>query len=161
MKKSQAVEKSQANHTKNILVLHGPNLNLLGSREPNRYGHVTLSEIDARLTKLANSNSAGLSCFQSNVELELIERVQQARADGTQFIIINPAAFTHTSVALRDELAAVAIPFIEVHLSNVFAREAFREESFFSNMAIGVISGLGTTGYEFAVQFALNYKNQA
>lgn len=161
MKKSQAVENGQVNHTKNILVLHGPNLNLLGSREPNVYGHVTLSEIDARLTKLANSNGADLSCFQSNAESALVERVQQARADGIQFIVINPAAFTHTSVALRDALAAVDIPFIEVHLSNVFAREAFRKESFFSDIAIGVISGLGAAGYEFAVQFALNYKNQA
>lgn len=144
---------------KNILVLHGPNLNLLGNREPEVYGHVTLDEINARLTKLAKTQGAGLSCFQSNAEAQLVERVQQASADGTGFIIINPAAFTHTSVALRDALAAVALPFIEVHLSNVFAREAFRKESFFSDLAIGVISGLGASGYEFAVQYALNYKN--
>ena len=146
---------------KNILVLHGPNLNLLGSREPDVYGHITLNEINERLITLAGKSGANLLCFQSNAEAELVGRVQQARADGSQFIIINPAAFTHTSVALRDALAAVAIPFIEVHLSNVFAREAFRKESFFSDLAIGVISGLGAAGYEFAMQFALNHKNQA
>jgi 3-dehydroquinate dehydratase-2 len=143
---------------KNILVLHGPNLNLLGSREPVVYGHVTLNEINERLKALAGKSGANMFCFQSNAEAELVERVQQAHTDGTQFIIINPAAFTHTSVALRDALAAVAIPFIEVHLSNVFAREAFRKESFFSDLAVGVISGLGAAGYEFAVQFALNQK---
>ena len=146
---------------KNILVLHGPNLNLLGSREPGIYGHATLDEINARLMTLASTAGANLSCFQSNAEAALVERVQQADSDGTQFIVINPAAFTHTSVAMRDALAAVGIPFIEVHLSNVFAREAFRKESFFSDIAIGVISGLGAAGYEFAVQFALNHKNQA
>jgi 3-dehydroquinate dehydratase-2 len=146
---------------KNILVLHGPNLNLLGGREPAIYGHTTLSEINERLTTLAGKSGATLQVFQSNAEAELVERVQQTLADGTQFIIINPAAFTHTSVALRDALAAVAIPFIEVHLSNVYSREAFRKESFFSDLAIGVISGLGAAGYEFAVQFALNHKNQA
>ncbi len=144
---------------KNILVLHGPNLNLLGSREPDTYGRVTLDEINARLTTLARAAGASLSCFQSNAEAALVERIQQAGADGTQFIVINPAAFTHTSVAIRDALAAVGTPFIEVHISNVFAREAFRKESFFSDIAIGVISGLGAAGYEFAVQFALNYKN--
>jgi 3-dehydroquinate dehydratase-2 len=146
---------------KNILVLHGPNLNLLGSREPDVYGRVTLDEINKRLETLAGKSGANLFCFQSNAESELVERVQQARADGTQFIVINPAAYTHTSVALRDALAAVAIPFIEIHLSNVFARETFRKESFFSDLAIGVISGLGAAGYEFAVQFALSHKNQA
>jgi len=144
---------------KNLLVLHGPNLNLLGSREPDLYGRVTLDEINARLTILANSSGASLSCFQSNAEAELVNRIQQARSDGTQFIIINPAAFTHTSVAIRDALAAIGLPFIEVHLSNVFAREAFRKESFLSDLAIGVISGLGAAGYEFAVQYALSYKN--
>lgn len=144
---------------KNILVLHGPNLNLLGSREPEVYGHVTLDTINARLTKLAESHGAIVSCCQSNAEAMLVERVQQASTDGTQFIVINPAAFTHTSVALRDALAAVAIPFIEVHLSNVFAREAFRKESFFSDLAIGVISGLGAAGYEYAMQYALSHKN--
>src|SRR3990172_4680837 len=144
---------------KNILVLHGPNLNLLGSREPDVYGRVTLDEINQKLQQLAQKNGAVLQHFQSNAESALIERVQLARQDGTGFIVINPAAFTHTSVALRDALAAVAIPFIEVHLSNVFAREAFRKESYFSDLAIGVISGLGAAGYEFAVQYALNHKN--
>lgn len=144
---------------KNILVLHGPNLNLLGTREPEVYGHVTLNEINERLMILAEKNGANLFCFQSNSETALVERVQQARTDGTQFIVINPAAFTHTSVALRDALAAVNVPFIEVHLSNVFAREAFRKESFFSDLAVGVISGLGAAGYEYAVQYALHDKN--
>ena len=144
---------------KSILVLHGPNLNLLGSRESDVYGRVTLDEINERLMILAGKNGANLLCFQSNAEAALVERVQQARTDGTQFIVINPAAFTHTSVALRDALAAVAIPFIEVHLSNVFAREAFRKESFFSDLAVGVISGLGAAGYEYAVQYALHNKN--
>jgi len=144
---------------KAILVLHGPNLNLLGSREPDVYGSTTLDEINAGLTTIAGKNGANLSCFQSNAEAALIERIHQARTDGTQFIVINPAAFTHTSVALRDALAAVAIPFIEVHLSNVHAREAFRKESFFSDLAVGVICGLGATGYEYAVQYALRYKN--
>ncbi len=144
---------------KAILVLHGPNLNLLGSREPEVYGSTTLDEINANLIVLASKNDVNLYCFQSNAEAALIERVHQARTDGTQFIVINPAAFTHTSVALRDALAAVAIPFIEVHLSNVHAREAFRRESFFSDLAIGVICGLGAMGYEFAVRYALNYKN--
>ncbi len=144
---------------KNILVLHGPNLNLLGSREPDVYGRITLDEINENLTVIAGKSGANLFCFQSNSEAALVERVQQARADGTQFIIINPAAFTHTSVALRDALAAVDIPFIEVHLSNVFAREPFRRESFFSDLAIGVISGLGAAGYEYAVQYALNNKS--
>lgn len=146
---------------KNILVLHGPNLNLLGTREPEVYGHVTLDEINARLMTLADTNGANLFYFQSNSEAALVERVQQARTDGMQFIVINPAAFTHTSVALRDALAAVDIPFIEVHLSNVFAREAFRKESFFSDLAVGVISGLGAAGYEYAVQYALHNKNQS
>jgi len=142
---------------KHILVLHGPNLNLLGSREPDVYGRVTLDEINAKLTAQAQSGGAKLNYFQSNAEAALVERVQQARHDGTDFIIINPAAFTHTSVALRDALAAVALPFVEVHLSNVFAREAFRKESFFSDLAVGVISGLGATGYELALQFALQH----
>jgi len=137
---------------KHILVLHGPNLNLLGSREPDVYGRVTLDEINAKLTAQAQSGGAKLDYFQSNAEAALVER-----HDGTDFIIINPAAFTHTSVALRDALAAVALPFVEVHLSNVFAREAFRKESFFSDLAVGVISGLGATGYELALQFALQH----
>jgi 3-dehydroquinate dehydratase-2 len=140
---------------KNVLVLHGPNLNLLGSREPDVYGRVTLGEINRNLHELAAKSQVKLSDFQSNSESALVDRVQQARAEGVDFIIINPAAFTHTSVALRDALAAVAIPFIEVHMSNVFARETFRKESYFSDHAVGVISGLGAAGYEFALQFAL------
>jgi 3-dehydroquinate dehydratase II len=141
---------------KKILVLHGPNLNLLGSREPDVYGRTTLDETNNKLTQQAQQSGASIATLQSNAEFALVERVQAARLDGTDFIIINPAAFTHTSVALRDALAAVAIPFIEVHLSNVFAREAFRKESFFSDLAVGVISGLGASGYEFALQFALS-----
>ena len=140
---------------KNILILHGPNLNLLGTREPEVYGRVTLDEINAKLAAQAQKNGAKLTYLQSNAEAALVERVQQARGDGTDFIIINPAAFTHTSVALRDALAAVAIPFIEVHLSNVHAREAFRKESYFSDIAVGVISGLGAKGYELALEYAL------
>jgi 3-dehydroquinate dehydratase II len=142
---------------KNLLVLHGPNLNLLGVREPDTYGHVTLDEINAKLAQLARESGAVLTHFQSNAEAALVERIQQARQDGTDFIIINPAAFTHTSVALRDALLAVGIPFIEVHLSNVFAREAFRKESYFSDIAVGVVSGLGAVGYELAAQYALQY----
>jgi 3-dehydroquinate dehydratase-2 len=142
---------------KNILVLHGPNLNLLGTREPDVYGRVTLDEINATLSAQAQAKGAKLACFQSNTEGTLVDRIQQARTDGTDFIIINPAAFTHTSVAIRDALAAVCIPFVEVHLSNVFAREAFRKESYFSDIAVGVISGLGATGYELALQFALQH----
>ena len=140
---------------KNVLVLHGPNLNLLGSREPAVYGRVTLVEIDQKLAQFAREQGAELSAFQSNAESALIERIHAARLDGTTFIVINPAAFTHTSVALRDALAAVGIPFIEVHLSNVFARESFRHESYFSDIAVGIISGLGAIGYELAVQYAL------
>lgn len=140
---------------KNVLVLHGPNLNLLGSREPDVYGRITLDEINGNLRKLAAEAQITLSDFQSNSEAALIDRVQQARTEGVGFIIINPAAFTHTSVALRDALAAVAIPFIEVHISNVFAREPFRKESYFSDHAVGVISGLGAAGYEFALQYAM------
>ena len=144
---------------KNILVLHGPNLNLLGHREPDVYGHVTLNDINQKLKQLAQAGEADLQHFQSNAEAALVERIQTARQDGTDFIIINPAAFTHTSVALRDALAAVAIPFIEVHISNVFAREPFRKESYFSDLAVGVISGLGATGYELALQYALQHPN--
>lgn len=142
---------------KNLLVLHGPNLNLLGTREPDVYGRITLNEINEKLQQLAQAKGANLQFLQSNAEATLVDRVQLARQDGTDFIIINPAAFTHTSVALRDALAAVAIPFVEIHISNVFAREAFRKESYFSDLAVGVISGLGATGYELAVQFALQY----
>ncbi|MDN5836425.1 MAG: type II 3-dehydroquinate dehydratase, partial [Nitrosospira sp.] len=140
---------------KNILVLHGPNLNLLGTREPKLYGSVTLEEINGRLLILAEEAGIKLVAFQSNVEGELIDRIQQAIGDGIDFIIINPAAYTHTSIALRDALAATGIPFIEVHLSNIFARESFRKESYFSDLALGVITGLGAKGYELALNYAL------
>ncbi|QAZ38957.1 type II 3-dehydroquinate dehydratase [Methylibium sp. Pch-M] len=138
-----------------ILVLHGPNLNLLGSREPAVYGASTLAEIDAALLRRAGEAGFGLASFQSNHEGALVDRVQAARSDGTRFILINPAAFTHTSVALRDALAAVALPFVEVHLSNVHRREAFRHHSYFSELAEGVIVGLGASGYRLALEFAL------
>jgi 3-dehydroquinate dehydratase-2 len=138
-----------------ILVLHGPNLNLLGTREPQVYGSVTLAQIDADLKKMAADRGVSLDHFQSNHEGALIDRVHQARTDGTRFIIINPAAYTHTSVALRDALAAVALPFIEVHLSNVHRREAFRHHSYFSDLAEGVICGLGAAGYRAALQHVL------
>ena len=146
---------------KTILVLHGPNLNLLGVREPKQYGHVTLDEINAKLQQIAHVDGATINVLQSNAEAVLIDRIQLARQDDTDFIIINPAAFTHTSVALRDALAAVAIPFIEVHLSNVFARETFRKESYFSDLAVGVISGLGAMGYELALQYALKFSTRS
>ena len=139
-----------------ILVVHGPNLNLLGTREPDIYGSEDLSSINARLEQAAASAGRTLSVFQSNVEGELINAVHAARLEQTQAIIINPAGLTHTSVSLRDALAGVAIPFIEVHLSNVYAREPFRHHSFFSDLAIGVISGLGSAGYDHALQFLLN-----
>jgi 3-dehydroquinate dehydratase-2 len=139
-----------------LLVLHGPNLNLLGTREPERYGLVALAEIDAELARIAKASGHELVTFQSNAEHALIDRVQAARADGTAFILINPAAFTHTSIALRDALAAVALPFIEVHLSNVHAREAFRRHSYFSDLAVGVITGFGAHGYRLALDAALH-----
>ncbi|HUG24616.1 type II 3-dehydroquinate dehydratase [Piscinibacter sp.] len=138
-----------------VLVLHGPNLNLLGTREPGVYGSATLDQINAELDDIAAKAGATLQTFQSNHEGALVDRVQAARADGTSFIIINPAAFTHTSVALRDALAAVALPFVEVHLSNVHKREAFRHHSYFSDLAEGVICGLGAAGYRLALEFAL------
>jgi 3-dehydroquinate dehydratase-2 len=138
-----------------ILVLHGPNLNLLGTREPDHYGRTTLAEINERLSALGKAAGVPVEAFQSNAEAALIERIHAAKGSGCAFIIINPAAFTHTSVALRDALAAVAIPFIEVHLSNVHAREPFRKQSYFSDLAVGVISGLGAQGYELALQAAL------
>ena len=138
-----------------ILVLHGPNLNLLGTREPEVYGAVTLDQINAELTKIAAEAGATLATFQSNHEGALIDRVQAARHDGTVFIVINPAAFTHTSIGLRDALAGVAIPFIEVHLSNVHRREPFRQRSYVSDLAEGVIVGLGADGYRLALSHAL------
>jgi 3-dehydroquinate dehydratase-2 len=140
---------------RSILVLHGPNLNLLGLREPEIYGRTTLADIDADLLKHAEERGARLASFQSNHEGVLVDRIHAARAEGIDFIIINPAAYTHTSVALRDALAGVAIPFVEVHLSNVHKREAFRHHSYFSDIAVGVICGLGAMGYRHALDFAL------
>ena len=140
---------------KHILVLHGPNLNLLGQREPEHYGSSTLDAINRRLTDRARLAGCSLVAYQSNVEGELVNRIQQAQRDSVDFIIINPAAFTHTSIALRDALLTVKIPFIEVHLSNVFAREKFRHVSYFTDLAVGIVSGLGGTGYELALEYAL------
>jgi len=137
----------------NILVLHGPNLNLLGTREPETYGSTTLAEIEERLQTLATGHR--LDCFQSNAEGALIDRIHQAGREGVDFILINPAALTHTSIALRDALLGVDIPFFEIHISNVFAREAFRHHSYLSDVAIGVISGCGAQGYELALAAAL------
>ena len=138
-----------------LLVLHGPNLNLLGSREPEVYGRATLADIDAGLARRAAEAGHALESFQSNAEHALVDRVQAARGDGTAFILINPAAFTHTSVALRDALAAVAIPFIEIHLSNPHAREPFRQHSYFSDKAVGVVCGFGADSYRYALDAAL------
>ena len=140
-----------------ILLLNGPNLNLLGVREARHYGDRTLDEITRRLSDLANSENVQLTSLQSNAEHELIEKIHSAPTDGINFIIINPAAFTHTSVGLRDALLAVGIPFIELHLSNVHAREEFRRHSYFSDVAIGVITGLGPVGYELALRAAVRY----
>ena len=139
-----------------ILVLHGPNLNLLGTREPDVYGTEDLASINARLVEAAAASGQSLESFQSNSEAELIEKVHAARTEQTQAIIINPAGLTHTSVSLRDAFAGVAIPFVEVHLSNVYAREPFRHHSFFSDLAVGVISGFGSEGYDYALRFLLN-----
>lgn len=138
-----------------ILVLHGPNLNLLGSREPEIYGRTTLADIHAAMEGRARACGIRLESFQSNHEGELIDRVQSARSQNIGFIILNPGGYTHTSVALRDALAAVAVPFIEVHLSNIHAREPFRHHSYFSDIAAGVIVGLGSRGYELALEAAL------
>ena len=138
-----------------VLVLHGPNLNLLGGREPQHYGHTSLAVINTHLESQAQAAGHTLVCFQSNAEHALVERIHIAQQESVAFIIINPAAFTHTSVALRDALNAVKIPFIEVHLSNVHAREAFRHHSYFSDLAVGVISGFGPQSYELALQAAL------
>jgi len=138
-----------------LLVLQGPNLNLLGTREPEIYGADTLADVERRLTETAQQAGHQLDHLQSNAEYEIIDRIHAARTDGTDFIIINPAAFTHTSVAIRDALAGVAIPFIEIHISNVHARETFRHHSYLSDIAVGVICGLGVQGYDLALQAAL------
>ena len=140
-----------------LLLINGPNLNRLGSREPDTYGAQTLADIEAGLSKRAEAAGHTLDCLQSNSEAELIERIHAAGDDGTAFVIINPAAFTHTSVALRDALLAAAVPLIEVHLSNVHAREAFRHHSYFSDIAVGVICGLGAAGYGYALDAAIKH----
>jgi 3-dehydroquinate dehydratase-2 len=139
-----------------LLVLHGPNLNLLGTREPEIYGRDTLADINARLVKLAKARKHQLDCLQSNAEHVLIDRIHAAKAGRVGYILFNPGAFTHTSIALRDALLGVGIAFIEVHLSNVHAREDFRQQSFLSDVARGVISGLGAKGYEYALSFAMD-----
>ena len=138
-----------------ILVLHGPNLNLLGTREPAVYGTTTLAEIDQRLRAIGLAAGMDLLTFQSNSEGALVDRVQAAKAEGVTAIVINPGAYTHTSIALRDAFAAVGIPFFEIHLSNVHAREPFRKQSYLSDVAVGVVTGLGADGYEFAVEAAI------
>jgi len=138
-----------------ILVLHGPNLNLLGVREPEVYGRITLAEIDSRMIARAQDAGMAVETFQSNAEHELVDRLQAAMKDGTRYLLINPAAFTHTSVALRDALAAVALPFIEVHLSNPHSREPFRRTSYFSDLAVGVVAGFGAASYGLALDAAL------
>jgi 3-dehydroquinate dehydratase-2 len=141
-----------------LLVLNGPNLNMLGLREPHLYGHTTLPELEAGLRKLAQTLGVSLATFQSNHEGALVDRIQAARTDGTDFIILNAGAYTHTSVAIRDALAGVKIAFVEVHLSNVHKREEFRHHSYLSDLAVGVVAGLGPSGYEAAVRFAAQYE---
>ena len=141
---------------KSVLVVHGPNLNLLGVREPAHYGNATLAEINNSLLAQAKQADVTLEAYQSNAESDIVAKIQSLAVNKVDFIIINPAAFTHTSVSIRDAISAVNIPFIEVHLSNVFARESFRHHSYFSDIAVGVISGLGAEGYNAALQFALN-----
>ena len=142
---------------KKILILNGPNLNLLGSREPDVYGHATLADINQQLIAQAKTAGASAQCFQTNDEGALIDSIHQAKKDGVSFIIINPAAYTHTSIALRDALAGVDIPFIEVHLSHIYAREAFRQQSYVSALAVGVVTGLGAAGYQLALTYALSH----
>lgn len=144
--------------TKSILVLHGPNLNLLGLREPEHYGNLTLVDIDNNLQTLAKQANVALETFQSNAEADIVAKIQSLAVNKVDYIIINPAAFTHTSIAIRDAISAVKIPFVEVHLSNVYARESFRHHSYFSDIAVGVISGLGADGYYAAFRFTINSK---
>jgi 3-dehydroquinate dehydratase-2 len=154
---SRVTVKSVPGLRPHVLVLHGPNLNLLGSREPKHYGLATLDDINHALASRGEDAGAEIETFQHNHEGALIDRVHQAARDQVDFIVINPAGYTHTSVALRDALAATAIPFIEVHLSNIYAREPFRHHSYFSDLAVGVVSGLGAHGYELALEYALRH----
>lgn len=149
------------NRLKSVLVIHGPNLNLLGTREPAHYGSMTLADINNQLVAQAKQAGITLDTFQSNSECELIEKIHTLAEQKTDYLIVNPAAFTHTSVALRDAISGVKVPFLEVHLSNVYAREQFRHHSYFSDIAVGVISGLGAQGYFLALQFAISKLNQA
>ena len=152
--KSDNFQTMQKNITaKSILIIHGPNLNLLGIREPDIYGTVTLEDINHRLLEMAQAAGVQLNIFQNNSEGMLIDRIHSTFQDGTEAIIINPAGLTHTSIALRDAIAATNLPFVEVHLSNIYARESFRHKSYFSDLAVGIVSGLGYKGYEFALQF--------
>lgn len=146
---------------KSILVLHGPNLNLLGLREPEHYGNATLASINQTLTEVAAQAGVTLETYQSNAEADLVTKIQSIATTKIDFVIINPAAFTHTSVAMRDALSAVKVPFIEVHLSNVYAREAFRHHSYFTDIAVGVISGLGADGYTLALDYAIRHIKQS
>lgn len=155
MKKRTSSEADKVPDDPGLLVVHGPNLNLLGTREPKHYGSSTLAEINMALARRAKAAGVHLEAFQSNHEGALIERVHAAGLQGIRYLIINPAAYTHTSVALRDALAGTAIPFVEVHLSNIHAREPFRQHSYFSDLAIGVISGLGSEGYLLALEYLL------
>ena len=153
----RAAAKSASSLHPHVLVLHGPNLNLLGSREPQHYGLATLDAIDRALVAQGQRVGALVETFQHNHEGNLIDRIHEAARDHTDFIIINPAGYTHTSIALRDALAATAIPFVELHLSNIYARESFRHHSYFSDLAVGVVSGLGAQGYELALEYALRH----
>jgi 3-dehydroquinate dehydratase-2 len=154
---SRAAAKSVPSLHPHVLVLHGPNLNLLGSREPRHYGHATLDDINRALVSRGEAVGAAVETFQNNHEGALIDRIHQAAHDQVDFIVINPAGYTHTSIALRDALAGTAIPFVEVHLSNIYARESFRHHSYFSDLAVGVVSGLGAHGYELALEYALRH----
>ncbi|MDA8254848.1 MAG: type II 3-dehydroquinate dehydratase [Betaproteobacteria bacterium] len=154
---SRTAAKSVPSLHPHVLVVHGPNLNLLGSREPKHYGLATLDDINRALVSRGEAAGAEVETFQHNHEGALIDRIHQAARDHVDFIVINPAGYTHTSVALRDALAGTAIPFVEVHLSNIYARETFRHHSYFSDLAVGVISGLGAQGYELALEYALRH----
>ncbi|MDA9636700.1 type II 3-dehydroquinate dehydratase [SAR86 cluster bacterium] len=141
---------------KNIILLNGPNLNLLGNREKDIYGSKTLEEIESELIEIAKSHSVNLECFQSNAEHELVDKIQEAKSNSVECILFNPGAFTHTSVALRDAVLGVAIPMIEIHISNIFGRESFREKSYFSDISVGTISGFGEKGYAAALDLAID-----
>ena len=156
MSKPKRALGARAQTPRRILLIHGPNLDMLGTREPGIYGEESLSSVDAKLSRIAKREGAALETFQSNHEGALIERIHGARKQGISWIIVNPGGLTHTSVALRDALAAVAIPFLELHLSNIYSREPFRRHSYFSDLAVGTICGLGSRAYEFALQFALH-----